>query len=68
MIINQPKIPSSLTPEQFAKALQTLDLTRIPERHRMAALTEHALRIASTTANLPGDRMLLSAVLRTPHL
>lgn len=68
MIINQRPIPSRLTPEQFAQALQSLDLTAIPERQRFAALTAHAVRIASETATLPSDRASLRATLLSPIL
>jgi hypothetical protein len=68
LIINQRPIPSRLTPEQFAQALQSLDLASIPERQRFAALTAHAVRIASETATLPADRASLRATLLSPIL
>jgi len=43
------RLPSSLTPTQFAKAMAQLDLRLVPPERRKAAIMDHLMRIQAAT-------------------
>ena len=66
-IINKEKdaIPSKITPQQFAKALASVDLKAIPKHKRKAALADAIITIMIETITDEGkkDQLRISQML-----
>lgn len=52
--------PSTLTPEEFGRAMARLDLSSIPPEHRPAAIREHMTRIMAGSIIDPSVRYKLA--------